>query len=310
MADLFSPLVIAGTVLPNRLVMAPATSGLATPDGFVSDALHDYYAERARGGVGMIVSEAMLVVPPADPAAPAHLGLYADAFVPALHRMVHAVQAAGTRMVLTLDAPATAATAPIHELIAVGDQFVVAAWRALAAGADGVMFTAADGGLLHSLFSPLSNQRDDAYGGSIDGRLRLAQELLEAIKNWLGRRLLLGFRLVAEEVAPGGISLPDARVVARRLVSAGVRLFDVTVLAGDQTPLATFPGWCVPLANSIKRVTPEAPVICAGQLDEPFLADSVIRDGSVDLVMIDAPLRDDPAWPARIRELLAREEIP
>ena len=306
MADLFSPLAIASVELPNRLVMAPSPSGLAATDGFITPQLITYYRARARGGIGLIMSEPFQVLAPsAEPVAP-HLSLWDDAFISALHRLSDAIHFYDTKLFVTLDAPPTMALAEPQLLKQIGEQFIVAAWRALAAGADGVMLSAASNGLLHALISPLSNSRDDLYGGAISGRIRLAQEIVEGIRFWLGKRLPIGFRLAAEELTTGGSSLQDARFAARRLAAAGVQLFDVTVIPAAAAPLATFPGWSVPLANAIKRVTPEASVICAGELDDPLLADSMIRDESIDLVMVDQPLRDDPGWPevAR-REVLA-----
>lgn len=305
MADLFSPLSISGKDLPNRIVMAPAPSGLATADGFVSAALVDHYARRARGGVGLVISEPLLVAPPDAASGVSHLGIYHDAFVPGLRRLATAVRAHNTRLLLTIDALASAAPPSGPELAGLCERFVVAAWRAHAAGADGVMLSSADGGQLHHLVSPLFNQRADAYGLTIAGRLRLPLEIIEGVRAWMGRRLIVGFRLLAEEFTPGGMSLQDARVVAKRVTAAGVRLLDVTVAGNDSATLARFPGWAIPLANGIKRVIPDAPVIGSGLLGDPLLADSVVRDGSVDLVMLRQALRADPDWPIRAREALA-----
>jgi 2,4-dienoyl-CoA reductase-like NADH-dependent reductase (Old Yellow Enzyme family) len=90
--------------------------------------------------------------------------------------------------------------------------------------------------------------------------------------------------------------MQDTRVIAKRLVAAGVALLDVTVEADESLTIARFPGWSVPLANGIKRVLPDVPIACASDLGEPFLADSVIRDGSIDLVLLDQHLHLDPDW--------------
>lgn len=296
MPDLFSPLSVVGRQLPNRIVLAPLPSGFAAPDGFVAPGLVEYWSRRS--GVGLLLSEPLQVVPP-ESVTP-HLAIYDDAFVPGLRRLVEAARAGGARAMLTLDAPAAAAASP--HLAAIAEAFIVAAWRAHCAGADGVMLTAADRGLLQSLLSPLQNHRVDAYGGGLDGRLRLTLEVLDGVRRWLGRRLIVGFRVMADELTPGGASLQDTRVVAKRLTAAGVRLLDIA--APNPAPqVAHFPGWAVPLANSIKRIT-DVPVIGSGLLGDPALADSIVRDGSVDLVMLGATLRDDPDWPALARAQL------
>ncbi|NTV62852.1 MAG: NADH:flavin oxidoreductase [Oscillochloris sp.] len=305
MIDLFSSLTISGKELPNRIVMAPAASGFASVDGFVSSDLIEYYARRAQGGVGLILSEPLQVVPPPLGEGAVHLGIYADMFVPGLRRMVQAVRAHRSRVLLYLEAPATSADLPTSDLIALRDTFVLAAWRAHCAGSDGVLLSSADGGLLHTLVSPARNHRLDAYGGGVAGRMRLPLEMIEAMRAWMGSRLIVAFRLAAEEFSPGGMGLQDARVIARRVISAGVRLLDVTVASDDSATLARFPGWAVPLANGIKRVTPEVPVIGFGVQGDHQLADSLIRDGSIDMVSIDHTLRYHPDWPLRAREALS-----
>lgn len=305
MAHLFSPLTIAGKRLINRVVMAPFPSGHTSTDGFVSRALYAYYVRRAHGGVGLIMTEPALVVPPVLETSQPHLGLYDDAFVPALRNMVQSVHGAGTRVIPILDAPTELAQISQPEMQALGENFIRAAWRALAAGCDGIALSAADNGLLHTLVSPLTNQRTDIYGGSVMNRLRLPIEIIEGIQDWLGTRLLVAFRLVAEEFAPDGISLHDARVTARRLVAAGVNLLDVTTDSRSEVPVAHFPGWRVPLADGIKRMLPEVPITTSGLLGDPYLADSVVRDGSVDLVMLGSALRENPYWAHIARIILA-----
>lgn len=305
MAHLFSPLTIARIEVPNRIVMASAGSGYATIDGFVDDALMTHYAQAAQGGVGMIITEPLMVVSPPDHQR-LHLGLYDDVFVPQLRRAVTAVKRHGARFLAMLDAPIEANQSQSEDLHALVEQYTLAAWRALAAGCDGVMLNAADRSLLHTLVSPLSNQRGDAYGGTLAGRLRLPLAIVECTRKWLGRRFIIGVRIVAEEFAPGGMVLQDARVFAKRLVAAGVNLLDITVDARTEAPLARFPGWCIPLANGIKRVIPDAPVIGSGLLGDPLLADSLIRENSIDLVMLRKTLHQYPNWPQTAYDLLMR----
>ncbi len=298
MPHLFSPLTIAHKKLPNRIVMGSGATGLAMTDGFVNDALLNYYVRRAHGGVGLIVTEPVRVVPPAASGIHAHIGLYDDAFVPQLRFLVQAVHSKGARLIVMLDEPCAAAEMNARELHTLAERFVQAAWRALAADCDGVMLSAADGGVLHTIISPHLNRRFDVYGGTLTERLRLPLQIIEGIHAWLGNRLIVGFRLIAHDFTTDGITLHDARVIARRVITAGVNLIDVTVDDHNTTvPVARFPGWTVPLADSIKRVVPEVPVMCSGLLGEPYLADSVIRDGSADLIMLRQTLRTHPDWP-------------
>lgn len=306
MANLFSPLTIGGRGLPNRIAMAPGPCGAASADGFAGAGAIDYYEQRARGGVGLVMTEALRVASPAEPLRAAHLGIYADAFVPGLAQLVTAAHAHGARVLFALDEPAPPEPLSAADLSALADAFVLAAWRAHCAGADGIMLSAADGGLFHSQLSPPPSRRHDVPGRGSPGRQSLALEIVEAVRRWLGPRIIIGFRILAEEFTPGGLTLQDARVLAKRLTAAGVRLLDVTVRDAP-SHVARFPGWLVPLANSIKRVV-DVPVIGSGDLDDPHLADSVIRDGSVDLVMVDKALRLDPGWPLKARERLAEKD--
>lgn len=300
MVHLFSPIRIAHKQVLNRIVMAPLVSGYAMPDGFVSDALYNYYVRRADGGVGLIITEPARVLPP-PPTIPdglyAHLGLYADAFVPNLRRVAQAVHSRGTRLIITLDAPAEAAQGSTADLQALAESFIQAAWRALAADCDGIMLSAADNGVLHTLVSPLHNRRADTCGGTLTERLRLPLQIVQGMRAWMGTRLIVGFRLIAEDFVPDGIHLHDARVIAKRMVAAGVDLLDVTVDMHTSALIARFPGWCVPLADSIKRVISDIPIIGSGQLGDPYVANSVIREGSVDFVMLGKTLQKTPDWP-------------
>lgn len=304
MAHLFSPLTIAGKVLPNRIVMAPTASGFAAVHGFVCDDLIAYYARRARGGVGLIISESLRVIPPHVDEGEYHLGLYDDAFVPGLQRLTGAVHSHGGRLLLSLNEPASSSPPVSSQVVELSEAFILAAWRAHCAGADGVMLCASQGGLLHSFISPALNQRVDVYGSNTAGRLRLALEIIEGIRAWIGSRLIIALRLPVEEFTPGGLGLQDARVIAKRASASGVRLLDLFVDPADELNLARFPGWAVPLVNGVKRVVPEIPVIGSGLQGDAQLADSVIRDGSVDLVEFDHTLRFNPDWPQTARKSL------
>lgn len=302
MADLFSPLTIAGRTLPNRIVMGPAISGFADEAGFVNANLAALYERIAQGGVGLIVGEPLRVVPPATPEA--HLGLYADAFVPGLRQITTAVHAYHARFGCVLTAPLPPEPPSVVDLMTLTDHFITAAWRAHCAGVDVVLLSVADDCLLHHLASPLYNQRSDRYGPDVAGRLRMLLEIIEGIKGWIGSRIIIGVRLPAEELTPGGMSLQDARVLAKRVTAAGARILDITAPIGvGNVQLARFPGWAVPLINGIKRVI-DVPVIGSGQLGDPILADSVIRDGSLDLVMLNGSLRANPDWPREAHDTI------
>ena len=304
---LFSPLMLGHVRLPNRLVYNAQPSGCTVPDGFVGLNLATYYLVRAQSGVGLLVLEPTYVLPPRDRATP-HLGLYADAQVSDLRQCVNALHNAGAAVLVMLDQPLWTPQLAEHELHEIGEAFIMAAWRVRACGADGIMLSTVDGGPFEQLISPLRNQRGDGYGGSVSGRSQLLREVVEGIERWIGSHFIVGVRLNAEEFTPGGLNLQDARLLATRLASAGVRLLEIQAQAASDTPIAHFPGWCVPMAAGIKAVV-DIPVLVGGLLDDAELADSVIRDGGADLISVGARMRVDPDWPHQARALLAQREM-
>jgi 2,4-dienoyl-CoA reductase-like NADH-dependent reductase (Old Yellow Enzyme family) len=270
-------------------------SGHALPDGFFGERLASYYLRRAQAGVGLLVIEPTYILPPHGGATP-HVGLYADAQVSDLYPCIAAMRQAGPLVLIMLDQPLWTAQLDAAAIGEIGEAFIAAAWRARAAGADGVMLSTTDGGPFEQLLSPLRNMRADSYGGNAVGRLRLLSDVVEGIDRWMGSQFIVGVRLNVEEFTPGGLSLQDARLIATRLVSAGARLLEICAESASEAPVARFPGWRVPLAREIKAVT-DVPIMVGGRLDDPHLADSVIEDGSADLIAIGKRLKAEPDWP-------------
>jgi 2,4-dienoyl-CoA reductase-like NADH-dependent reductase (Old Yellow Enzyme family) len=299
---LFRPLMLGRFQIPNRIAMTALTSGYASADGFVSAAFSSYYEERARGGAGLVVIEAACALAPA--AGEPHVGLYADAYVPDLRQCVRASERHGAAVLVTIDQLLPTADASEADLIAIADAWFAAAWRAHAAGASGIMLSCADSGPFEQLLSPLTNKRTDAYGGSPNNRMRLLLEVVERVAHRMGERMVIGVRLNVGEYTPTGLTLQDARVIAKRLAGAGVGLLEIASEVRGDSQVARFPGWRVPLAQSIKAVV-DVPVMVGGLLADAELADSVIRDGSVDLVALGESLRASPLWPQYARLALS-----
>jgi len=297
MHNLFSPIRLGHIRLSNRLVLQALPSGCALPEGFVNADFAASYLRYARSGVGLVVIEPTYVLPPRDRLAP-HVGLYADAQVSDFHQCIEALHAAGAAVLIMLDQPLWTAQLNTAEIAQLGEAFVVAAWRARAVGADGIMLSTAGGGVFEQFISPLRNHRVDRYGSDPLGRLQLLIDVVDGIEGWIGHQFVVGIRLNVEEFTSGGLTLQDSRTIATRLVSSGVTMIEVSAEMVGEAPVARFPGWRVPLAEGIKSVV-DVPVMVGGQLDDPALADSVIRDGSADLIAIGERLRLDPDWPLR-----------
>jgi NADPH2 dehydrogenase len=298
---LFSPLALGNLQLHNRLVCASLCSGLGREDGRFGEELAEHYRAIARGGAGLIVTEALCPLRPT--LAGPHLALYEDAFIPDLHGCLAEVHVAGSSVLVMLDQPVETAALRGVDLAELGAAFVTAAWRAQAAGAHGIMLSTCDGGPFAQLLSPLHNRRDDQHGAGLEGRLWLLLHVIEGLSRWLGREFVLGVRLLVEEFTPGGMTLQDARVVAQRLVGAGVGLLEIGVRWDAGVPLAQFPGWLLPLAAAVREVV-DVPVLVGGQLDEAKLAESALAEGSADLIDVAERLWAEPEWPQRARLVL------
>jgi 2,4-dienoyl-CoA reductase-like NADH-dependent reductase (Old Yellow Enzyme family)/thioredoxin reductase len=323
---LFRPLEFAGLSLPNRVAMCPMGTGLPDEEGFVTDETIAYYARRAAGGVGMISLEASLIAPESFVVGP-ELRLHDERFVPGLRRLSDAVHDHGVPVGIQMwhpgrqtlkgtpiapsaiplsprtPVPHALTRAEIERLIGL---YAAAAVNCRAAGMDFVEVHAAHCYLPCEFLSPLSNQRDDEYGGSLENRARFMLEIVRAVRGAAGEDFPLLFRISGDECAEGGFTIDDAVVVAGWLADAGVAA--ISVSAGNwyalhmTIPPMSMPHGCLlPYAAAIRRAV-DVPVIAAGRLDDPALAERVVADGQADVVAVGRGLIADPDWPAKVRD--------
>ena len=193
---------------------------------------------------------------------------------------------------------------------AVIDAFTAAARRALSAGFSVVEIHAAHGYLLHSFLSPLSNRRDDGYGGSIEGRSRLLLEVVEAVRAIWPEELPLLVRISATDWVEGGWDIDQSIALARLLGPLGVDLLDCS--SGGAVPLATIPlgpGYQVPLAERIRRESGIA-TGAVGLITEPAQADEIVRADRADLVLLARQLLREPSWALRAARELGHHDAP
>lgn len=184
------------------------------------------------------------------------------------------------------------------------EAFRLAAHRAVAAGFRLVEIHAAHGYLLHSVLSPLSNRRDDDWGGSLENRMRLPLAVLGTVRDALGPERLLSVRISAVDGAEGGWSIEDSVVFARAARDRGVDLVDCSsggiagpaTAAGDRFAVKRFPGFQVPFAEQVRREAGIA-TIAVGLITTPRQADAVIAEGRADLVAIGRQALLEPNWP-------------
>lgn len=328
-SPIWTPIRVGTVTVKNRLVMASTTSALGQ-EGVVSDRNLAYYARRARGGVGMIVTEALHVHPGSN-IGYNNLQVHSDAHVPGLARLARAIRDGGAVAVAQIvhvgrqwhslnsrRAPVSPSPIPSfpvflehpHELTAeeIGElveAFGAAARRVRAAGFDGVEIHGAHGFLIQQFVSPWSNKRTDAYGGSLANRLRFVREVMAAVRREVGADFVVGLKWSAEEGVPGGITLDQTLEIVPALERAG-RLDYILVSMGGfgniefihpttHYELSPF----VHCAAAVKGVA-TVPVIAVGKIK--FALEEVLREGKADLVAMARPLICDPDLPVKIRE--------
>lgn len=312
-APLFEPIQVGPFLLRSRVFASAHQPGLAD-DGIPGDRYVAYHRARARSGFAMQITGATPVVP-SNLWDPRWMLVNRDeSIVPGYQRLAAAVHEEGGRMLAQLmhpgageigmpdvvsssihvcelsRQPARAITRP--EMDDAVEAYRAAADRCRRGDLDGVEIPIAWGYLLGSFISPLMNHRDDAYGGSIEHRLRFPLEVLAAVREALGRDRLLGVRLVGDELVEGGVSLDESPEVARQLAASGLVDY-LNVISGSNmrrmsrvdhwpaTPART--GVWRHLARAVRDVV-EIPVCSVGRINHPDIALDIISSGDADLV--------------------------
>ncbi len=315
----------------NRLALAPVKTALGGTDGIAGERHVAYYRRRAAGGAGLIIVEP-LFVDPLGREHPRQLGAHSDEVVPGLGAVVRAIHDAGSIAFAHLnhagraanpkvirrppEAPSAVAcpstgAVPVEMTGERVDRVVLAygkaASRAAEAGFDGVELQLGLGYLPAQFLSPRTNLRDDDYG--CDGGLgwRFVTELVSLVRFRLGSSRALTVRVSADEKTAGGLSLPDAFELVRRVTALGVDGVHVVTGSACDTPpwyyqhMALPPGVNEELAGAI-RSRASIPVIVAGRLGDPERIRSVLAGGTADAVALGRPLVADPDLPRKMAE--------
>ena len=342
MSLLFSPLSIRSVTFRNRLWVSPMCMYSAV-DGVVQEWHHTHLAQFASGGAGLIVAEATAVVPEGR-ISPRDVGLWndeqRDAWVPivrAIHdrgahagiQLAHAGRKASTWWPWaaergsvptseggwTTTAPSAVAFDGFDEPVAldaagidrVVEGFAASARRALDAGFDVLEIHGAHGYLLHQFLSPLSNLRDDEYGGSLENRARLLLRVVGAVRDAAGAGVPLFVRISATDHAEGGFTPEEASVVAEWAVQHGADLIDVSSggLVAHQR-ISVFPGYQVPLAETVRRGG-RIPVSAVGLITASAQAEQVLVEGAADAVFAGREWLRDPHFALRAAHELGAE---
>jgi 2,4-dienoyl-CoA reductase-like NADH-dependent reductase (Old Yellow Enzyme family) len=348
---LFEPYTLRSVTLPNRVWMPPMCQYSAAPDGpaqgVPTDWHFQHYGARAAGGTGLIIVEATGVAPEGR-ISPQDLGLWNDAQAEGLSRITsflkeqgtvpgiqlgHAGRKASTSRPWDGDRPVgpeehgwepvgpSAVAYPglkvpreltAEEIGEVVERFRVSTRLALKAGFQVVEIHGAHGYLIGNFLSPHSNTRTDAYGGSFENRVRLAVEVVDAVREEWPEELPLFFRVSATDwLERDGWTPDDTVALARVLTEHGVDLLDISTggnAAGVTIPVG--PNYQVPFAERVRRET-DMPVAAVGEITDPEQAAKILANGEADAVLIGRQLLREPTWARRAaRELGADVRIP
>ncbi len=315
---LFEPGKIGKMGIKNRTIFPPMVPLYADKDGLVTQIQIDYYAERAKGGCGLIIIESGY---PRAGGYPGRISLDNDRVIPNLRQLVDAVHAAGAKIVLQVNPhrgrsdevdpaspsenmhPLTGAKARalgIEEFKKYERQFGEGAARVKEAGFDGIEIHGGSGYLVSETLSVLANRRTDEYGGSVEKRATFALNLIKEAKKATGNDFPLIFRITADEKVEGGFGVKDAIIVCKLLEKAGSDAIDIVsginyynfgkyVVGYMYIPR----GHNAELAGAVKKEL-KIPVCVAGRINDPFVAEEILKKGQADFVDLGRTLIADP----------------
>ena len=339
MPNLFEPLKIRSVKLSNRICVSPMCQ-YSSNDGHPSDWHAVHLGSRAAGGAGIVFVEATAVTPQGR-ITPFDMGIWSDAHVATLGRLAKIIEEQGSVPAIQLAhagrkgscalpweggkalkasdgawplvAPSPAAFSPdydepvaltVRDIQEVALAFRDAARRAKEAGFRVLELHAAHGYLMHEFLSPLSNLRDDQYGGSLENRTRIVREVVAAVREKWPEELPLFLRVSATDWVEGGWDVAQTVELARQVASLGVDLIDCSSggnVAHASIPLG--PGYQVRFAEQVRREA-GIPTGAVGMITAPAQADQIIRSGQADVVLLAREMLRDPYWPMRAaREL-------
>lgn len=336
MAKLFTALKLRDLEIRNRIFIAPMCQySCENKDGVVNQWHEVHYGSRSVGGAGMVIVEAT-AVSAIGRITPWCAGIWNEEQVVAWKRVTDFIAQHGAKSAIQLAhagrkastqrgwdgksgsiaiedggweavsstseafegyaAPRELTTAEVYEVV---DEFKQSAERSVRAGFDAIEIHAAHGYLIHEFLSPLTNQREDEFGGSLENRARLLLEIVKAMRSVMPESMPLMIRFSATDYREGGWDLEQTKEVAKWCAEAGTDLFDISsggLITGVKIP--TGPGYQVPLAIGVGEVI-DQPVAAVGQITTSAQAEKILSSGGVDVIAIARASLRDPYWPLR-----------
>lgn len=326
---LFSPIKLGPLELKNRIVF-PAVStqfGTLDPHGYVTEKQLKWYDKISKGGVGMIVIEAVGIH---DRPSGHLLRLKNDTYIDGFRSIVETIHKNGIKCGVQLvhwlsvshkyrNEPTTIDVKEIEQIV---EQYVAAAKRAYSAGVDFVQLHAAHAYSLASFLSPIANRRTDDYGGTNRKRAKIIVDIIKAIKKECGEKALVTCRINGEDFVSGGVTNAHAVEYAKILEEAGCFYLDVSAggryedgewysgYSGQRCiPPREFPELCnMHLMENVKKAV-KIPVQGVGRIPTPEVAEKVLQEGRVDIVGVCRAIIADPNWANKAREGREKEIV-
>lgn len=326
---LFSPLQVGPHLLPNRVVQSALSSGFAEANR-VGERLLTFYANRARSGLSMIVTESVAAhsTLPAGP----RVKVTDDSCLDGLKRWADAVESHGVRLIGQFVDPGRgrhhAGRSPVaigasalpddlswtvpraletREIARIVGDFAESANRLQRAGFSGIELSCGHGHLLHQFLSPQANLRTDQYGGSLENRVRFIEEIVAAVRETCGRGFIIGLKIPGDDGVPNGVSPAEAERILSCLVSA--RAVDYLAVAqGAHHPLSFdmhLPDSSYPalpyrkITRQLRAAAAGIPVLAVGRVRTPDEAEELLASEDADAVMIGRALLADPEWASK-----------
>lgn len=325
-APLFSPFRLKNLELANRFVRSATWEGMCDEKGAPGKKLEDYYRQLVRGGVGLIISGYTFVRADGKQL-PGKMGIDSDALLPSLQSLVQAVHDEGGLLMCqlvhaggqtsskatgitplapsALDFPSCGETPremTVEDIRNIVTAFAEGAARAQKAGFDGIQLHGAHGYLIHQFLSPLTNQRRDDYGGTLENRSRFLFEAYAAVRKAVGNDFPVAIKLTAADNLPDGFSIEEAVEVAKKLDVQGIDAIEVSsgsaasgaaspVRQGIDTPADE--AYNAPFARRIKQAV-SAPVMVVGGLRSSAVITRLLENGDADLFALSRPLIREP----------------
>ena len=334
---LFTPIRVGNLNIKNRLVVPPMCTRMATPEGYVTKELVDYYGVLARGGSGLVIVE-YAYTQPSGRAVYSQLAAHDDSCIEGLALLAETIKLGGATAVLQIchagrqstsevlggQLPVAPSAIPCRwisdltgkknfcremtqdEIEASIDAFSEAVVRAQTAGFDAVEFHGAVGYLLMSFLSPYTNKRTDCYGGALENRALFPLEVVRRSHEKVGRDFPLTYRFSADELVDGGFKSEEASQFAKMLEGEGIAALHVTGTTYDsiykhELPMHLPGGNLIHLAEEIKSCV-NIPVIGVGSITDPVEADRLIGEDKADMIAMGRALLADPDLPRKAEE--------